>query len=534
MGMSRKQALVFCCASLGWLAVPSAVIAQISPPAASSSNTPSADATPFVVDPAKPPAILPGCAPSEPVGSVKAGPVANDAQLEAKYTTEAVGAKDHDEPTCSTTDTGIHLSLTWTDGLIAESADKDFKIHIGGRFDWDSGWYSVPANIQENLNTPLLDGTDLRRFRFVMNGTAWEQMDFALEADFSRAADFKDFQSTPQTNIFLTNAWVGLHDLPWVDTVKLGHQKEYMTFANATSANFIPFMERPYIFDAYEDNFSWDNGISTSRTYFDEHATSWFGVFWNGTRSQAFNVGGRYAASGRLTWLPIYDEAEQAWLNLGVSGSWRSASQSSDPTTVSVRPLVRTGQSFQVPNLINTGQLPSRDGLQILGTGVHAAWGRFTFGSEFLCWFIDNAFTGGLPNPDGTLPPGVQPVGNLFFSGFYVEALYFLTPDHQPINRVTPGYARVHPVRNFLCKGDGEHAPHGLGAWEVGIRYDHVDVNSGLVEGGRLDSITLGLNWYLNPNARIMLNYVWTEQNVANPAADGSFSAFGVRVHYDF
>jgi phosphate-selective porin len=202
---------------------------------------------------------------------------------------------------------------------------------------------------------------------------------------------------------------------------------------------------------------------------------------------------------------------------------------------VTVRPLVRTGESFQVPNLIDTGELLSRDGLHIVGTGVHAALGRFTFGSEFLCWFINNAYSGSLPNADGTLPPGAQADGNLFFSGFYVEALYFLTPgDNHPIDRIIPGYARVRPVRNFLCREHGEHCQRGLGAWEVGLRYDHVDVNSGLIQGGRLDSITAGLNWYLNPNARIMLNYVWTEQNVKNPAADGSFSALGVRVHCDF
>ena len=176
-------------------------------------------------------------------------------------------------------------------------------------------------------------------------------------------------------------------------------------------------MERPYLFDAYEDNFSFDSGISASRTYLDEHATSWLGVFWNGTRSQAFNVGGHYAISGRLTALPIYDEGEQRWLNVGVSGSMRSSSQPSDPTTVTVRPLVRTGESFQVPNLIDTGQLPSRSGLDIVGTGIHGAWKQFTVGSEFLCWIINNAYVGGLPGPTGVLPPGHRRSATSSFRG---------------------------------------------------------------------------------------------------------------------
>jgi phosphate-selective porin OprO/OprP len=342
-------------------------------------------------------------------------------------------------------------------------------------------------------------------------------------------------QSTPQTNIFITDAWLALRDLPVLDTVKARHQKEYLTFSNGTSANFIPFMERPYGFDAYENSFSWDDGISTSRTYFDQHMTSWLGVFWNGTRSQAFNVGAGYGASGRLTVLPVYSEDERLWVNLGVSGSVR-AFGNGNPNEVTVRPLVRTGQSFNVPDLIDTGTILSRDGLQIVGTDAHAAWGPLTVGGEFLCWLVNNAYTGAFPNPDGTLPPGAANVGNLFLPGFYVEALCFLTPgDHRPIDRVTPGYARVRPVRNFLCLRDGD-GPRckGWSAWEVGVRYDHVDANSGLLQAGRLDSVTFGVNWYLNPNARITANYVWTDRQTASAASSGSFDALGVRVHFDF
>ena len=152
--------------------------------------------------------------------------------------------------------TAFHLKFSWTNGTVGETTDLAFRFHFGGRFDFDNGWYSAPANVQDSLDNPLLDGTDFRRFRLAADGTIWEQVEFALEADFSRAADFKGFESTPQTNIFITNAWLAVHDLPVLDTVRAGHQKEYLTFANATSSKFYPFMERPYIYDAYENDFS--------------------------------------------------------------------------------------------------------------------------------------------------------------------------------------------------------------------------------------------------------------------------------------
>ena len=66
-----------------------------------------------------------------------------------------------------------------------------FEVIVTGLFNnlrsMVTGWYRVPQNIQQTLNTPLLDGTDLRRFRLGANGTVWQQVDFALEADFSRA-----------------------------------------------------------------------------------------------------------------------------------------------------------------------------------------------------------------------------------------------------------------------------------------------------------------------------------------------------------
>ena len=106
---------------------------------------------------------------------------------------------------------GIQTRISLREGFVAETSDQAFRLHLGGRFDWDSGWYRVPQNIQDSLgSTPLLDGTDLRRFRFGADGTAWEQIDFKLEADFSRAADFKELQSTPQTSIFITDAWIAV------------------------------------------------------------------------------------------------------------------------------------------------------------------------------------------------------------------------------------------------------------------------------------------------------------------------------------
>ena len=41
-------------------------------------------------------------------------------------------------------------------------------------------------------------------------------------------------------------------------------------------------------------------------------------------------------------------------------------------------------------------------------------------------------------------------------------------------------------------------------------RYSYLDLDEKDIQGGILHDWTFGTNWYLNPNARVMLNYVYS------------------------
>ena len=68
-----------------------------------------------------------------------------------------------------------------------------------------------------------------------------------------------------------------------------------------------------------------------------------------------------------------------------------------------------------------------------------------------------------------------------------------------------------------------------MGAWEVCLRYSHLDLTDGLIAGGVLDDFTVALNWYLNPNTRFMFNYVYADREDV-----GSANIFQMRFHIDF
>lgn len=76
-----------------------------------------------------------------------------------------------------------------------------------------------------------------------------------------------------------------------------------------------------------------------------------------------------------------------------------------------------------------------------------------------------------------------------------------MTGEHRRYSRSSGTFSFVRPQNNF---GIGS----GWGAWEVAARYSRLDLDDRNIKGGKLDNITVGLNWHLNPNTRVMWNYV--------------------------
>jgi phosphate-selective porin OprO/OprP len=68
---------------------------------------------------------------------------------------------------------------------------------------------------------------------------------------------------------------------------------------------------------------------------------------------------------------------------------------------------------------------------------------------------------------------------------------------------------------------------------EIALRYSTLDLNDGaVVQGGELDDITLGFNWYFNPNMRLMFNYV--HGSFERGLTDEEIDAFLVRWQVDW
>jgi phosphate-selective porin OprO/OprP len=125
--------------------------------------------------------------------------------------------------------------------------------------------------------------------------------------------------------------------------------------------------------------------------------------------------------------------------------------------------------------------------------------------------------------------PAGPPQGNLLFQGYYVEALVFLTGESREWDQCNFIFKRVTPRRPVRFSGDS-----GYGAWELGVRYSFLDLSHKAIRAGELQGVTVGVNWYMNANAKMQFNYDYTHRGNTNTPAQGHVHAFGTRMALDF
>jgi hypothetical protein len=129
---------------------------------------------------------------------------------------------------------GSNLGMTtyWKNGLFAETADKAFKVHVGGRTQWDAVWYDVGDAVQFGKGGVgrVQDGVNPRRARLEVDGTFYEVIDFFCEYEFL-GNTFNTDPTLPATDKNVTNTpgptdlWVTLTHIPWIGNFRVGNMK---------------------------------------------------------------------------------------------------------------------------------------------------------------------------------------------------------------------------------------------------------------------------------------------------------------------
>jgi phosphate-selective porin OprO/OprP len=187
----------------------------------------------------------------------------------------------------------------------------------------------------------------------------------------------------------------------------------------------------------------------------------------------------------------------------------------------------------------------------MIGLELVANNGPWSFQSEYFGSWLYNAKT---TNAGPYLTNGFQPkpgssVGTVYYQSAYAEVLYFLTGESRTYSKIEYRFDRPVPHNNFYALrggGSGRRLSLSEGAWQAGVRYNYLCLNDSGVNGGVLNGITLGLNWLLNPNARVYFNYdltyrdykstPWNADGTVGKSYNGSgfINGFGTRLAFDF
>lgn len=413
--------------------------------------------------------------------------------------------------------------FSWKDGFRLDSNDGRFKLKFGGRIHLDA------AAIHNSSGDILADdiGTEFRRARIFFEGKIYEHLIFKAQYEF--AGTEKDGQDDTKTNF--KDLYVGLRNLPWVGTVKAGRFKETFGLEALASSKYITFMERSLPTDAFAPGRS--TGVGFRNTAFDQRMTWAIGGFFSNTPNGASYLGNRsdYQITGRVTGLPLYAGGGRRLLHLGLAYSHVFKGSNAEEVVAIIE---NEGGEFVVETvtrelpypevdfdtrpeahlagkLVNTGGEPGK-GVDKLGAEFALVWNSLSLQSEFMPTWVD----------------GTGPGKDLFFWGAYVQASWFPTGEHRNYDTSKGIFKRVKLKKRFSL------SERTWGALELAARYSHLDLNDSGVRGGIQNDVTLGANWYLYSNLRLMLNWVHAQRAHSREGNGGRADIVEGRVSLDF
>jgi phosphate-selective porin OprO and OprP len=456
--------------------------------------------------------------------------VKNEAKAEAK----AEAAKEV-KAAAKTMQPASDWKAYWKDGLTVEKTDGNFKVKVGGKVHVDFASVSSPQQQfvdqtgATNGGKIVGNGTEFRRARLYAEGTIYKNTFYKIEYDFSSSAG-----TAAAKDVFL-----GVNGIPYIGTIRIGHQKEPFHLDYLISGSNITFMERSLVDNATNQTSRLvperNIGIMTYNTYMNDRVYFGAGVFsaWpNDTGGvKSWNNYTKVDLTARLAGTPYYEDKGEKLVHLGIDYSHQFRNPR-DPNNgvfnYSARPEAHlAGSSLYATNpLYVTGN-------NLINPELAVVWGPWSLQAEYTASLTaaSQEFYINAANNNAFLRSS-----NPTFQGAYAYLSYFITGEHRPYDQKNAIFGKIIPNQNFDLKG-------GSGAWEVAARWSYLSLNSKNVAGGIENDITLGVNWYLNPNVRWMFNYVYgnvdkrkvpTLAGMPNTRTQGSVNVAQTRFQIDF
>lgn len=349
-------------------------------------------------------------------------------------------------------------------------------VRMTGFFQADAAFF---AQSPENIIAvgDIQDGADFRRARLQAVGQVFENVGYSIEFDFA-------FPGRPS----FMDVWLELQETFGPGNVRIGQYRQPASMDAMTSVKDLTFLERalPFALVPFRQigAMYWGTAAGEEMTY----AVS---LYRFPTDVYGGNIGddGGYSFITRETAVLLESEND-GLIHLG--GSYGFSDPANDAVQYRNQPEVfisetgggvPVGVPTNVPPFVDTGVIPTRN-INLFGAELGARYGSLHMQSEFLVSVVSR--------------PGAETV---VFPGAYVQAGYLLTGEVRPYSKTNGVFGRIEPLCPVTRQG-------GMGAWEIAARWSYLDLDDDDVQGGTLNDLTFGTNWYLNKNTKFQLNYI--------------------------
>lgn len=336
-------------------------------------------------------------------------------------------------------------------GITVKTQDGEFSTKLGGRLQADAATYSGSPEMG--------DGTEIRRARLYLQGTMYYDWGYKLQYDFA---------STGGNGKGIADAYLsynGFDDLQ----IKVGNFKDPFSLQEQTSSKFTLFTER-----SLPAAFSAGRHIGVMASTKQQHWSLAGGVFGDSLTTKGGSDDEGWGLGARATFAPINDQTSVLHFGLGLNyrdtGGIGSTSFKQQAET-----------HIAGIDIVDTGTISNTKDFFKVGAEIAAVMGSLSAQAEYITTSVSR--NGG---------------SDLDFDGWYAQAGYFFTGESR--NYKKGAFGGITP-KGIVGEG-------GIGAWELGLRYSTLDLIDRDIDGGEVDSVTLGLNWYATPTLRFSANYI--------------------------
>lgn len=358
-------------------------------------------------------------------------------------------------------------------GFSLRSADSNFVLRLRGYVQADSRWYLDDHQAGRANDTFLL-----RRVRPIFEGTVWENYDFRVMLDFGSAVN-----STANNNAYVQDAYFTARWLPQLQLVG-GKLKEPVSLERLQSAANLLFIERGYPAQLAPNR---DVGFLIQGDILDGRLNYSLGAFngvADGGSADIESADDEKDVVARLFAHPFARTKIKPLQELGIGLAGTYGNQEG-----SLRSFASGGQQRFFTYSSDTAA--DGDHWRLSPQG-YWFWGPFGVFGEYIV-SRQRVVNGAAAD-------------QLEHTAWQVAASYVLTGENNSWRGITP--------RKSFSLRDG-----GLGAFEIAARIQQLDLDddtfpafaSASSSARAANSWAVGLNWHLNRNFKLQVNYEQTD-----------------------